>query len=140
MAAKSGGHGDTGSGPGPGAIPRTNINTNNSEAAAEAATNYAAMAKKEGDKWLALRLYRENSSISYNLSKKERATLLFRRLKIPPGNVRSFEACNFEMIRIEFQGDIDIERFKTSTAIQIRPGLKVQPMKEIKRTTRIKVC
>ena len=83
---------------------------------------------------------RARSSDETNLSKKERANLLFRRLKIPPANVRSFEACNFETIRIELQGDINVEKLKKAEAIQIRPGLKVQPSKELKRTTRVKVC
>ena len=93
-------------------------------------TKYADITKKKGDNWLTFHLFREDQSISYNLSKKDRANLLFKRLKIPPQNVKSFEACDFERIRIEFKGDINIEKFKNSEAIAIRPGLKVQPLKK----------
>ena len=102
---------------------------------------YAAAAKKAGDrKWLCMQLHREDRNIPFNLSNRERATLLYRKLKIPKENVKSLELYNFEHIRIELCGNINPEKFKTVEAIQIRPGLKVQPMKEIKRTTRIKVC
>ena len=65
---------------------------------------------------------------------------MFRRLKLEPNQVIGIESCNFEQIRIEVKQEVNIERFKTSVALEIRPGLKVKPMKELKRTTRVKVC
>ena len=121
-------------------IPKPPSSNVGSTGTTKKAAKYADITKKKGDNWLTFHLFREDQSISYNLSKKDRANLLFKRLKIPPQNVKSFEACDFERIRIEFKGDINIEKYKNSEAIAIRPGLKVQPLKEVKRTTRIKIC
>ena len=103
--------------------------------------NYAQRAATAAvPKYIHLHLHRENKDISFNLSKKEKAALMFRRLKLEPKQVIGIESCNFEQIRIEVRQEVDIERFKTSVALDIRPGLKVKPMKELKRTTRVKVC
>ena len=65
---------------------------------------------------------------------------MFRKLGLKPNQVIGIESCNFEQIRIEVKQEVDVEKFQTSVAIQIRNGLKVKPMKELKRTTRVKVC
>ena len=146
-----------GTGPGPPPDPDPNVNqgiTANGQGVtannkgntadnkgAESATNYAKMASAKAEsKWLHLHLHREDKNIPYNLSKKEKAILVFRRLKLKKESIISIESCDFEQIRLELNQSVDIEKLKTSTAIQIRPGLKVQPMKEMKRTTRVKVC
>ena len=53
-------------------------------------------------------------------------------MKLPPANVKSFEASKFKRLTIELQGDIDIEQYKFSSALKIREGLSVMPMKELK--------
>ena len=103
--------------------------------------NYARVASKPSERNLIhLKLFRANKDISYNLTKKEKASLLFRKMKLPPASVKSFEASNFERLTVELQGEIDVEKYKFSSALKIREGLSVMPMKELKRTTRIKVC
>ena len=140
-----------GSGPGPPFDPGANTNTEGDTAdnkgntantkGAESTTNYAKKASAKAEsKWLHLHLHREDKNIPYNLSKKEKAILVFRRLKLEKKDIISIESCDFEQIRVELNQSVNIENLKTSTAIQIRPGLKVQPMKEMKRTTRVKVC
>ena len=100
----------------------------------------AAAGTKATTQWLVLRLFREDKSIQYNLSRKEKADLVYKRLKLPPSKVKSIVSSNFEHIRIELTSDVNVEDYKKAEAIYIRPGLKVQPMKELKRTTRVKIC
>lgn len=105
--------------------------------------NYAGSVKsKVNSKYIHLHLRRDDKNISFNLSKKEKAILMFRRLKLEPHQVIGIESHNFEQIRIEVKPDVDIDRppIKTTVAMQIRAGLKVMPMMELKRTTRVKVC
>lgn len=133
------------SGPPPGGTNSQPILGTNNKVDTTSTTNKpnyaaAAAAAHSESKWLHLHLHREEKSISFNLTKKEKAILLFRRFKLDPKSVISIESCDFEQIRIELKPHVDIEKLKKSTAIQIRPGLKVQPMKEMKRTTRVKVC
>ena len=45
---------------------------------------------------------------------------------------RGMQASNFKWLTIELQGDIDIEQYKFSSALKIREGLSVMPMKELK--------
>ena len=98
MASASGGPPPSGD---QGITPKTTNNNKNNEnsnkGAAAAAIGgdkdkdkgkkYADITKKKGDTWLTLSMFRENSSISYNLSKKERADLLLNSLKNPKKNV-----------------------------------------------------
>ena len=131
MAAASSGpgpppSGPPGTGPPPGTAPPVNY-------AATAAASHPP-------KYIHLHLHREDKNISFNLSKKEKAILMFRRLKLQPSQVIGIESCNFEQIRIEVRQEVDVEKFKTTTAMQIRHGLKVKPMKELKKSTRVKVC
>ena len=141
MAAASSGQPPPGTGPPPAPGNNTNTPITGAENTQSSGTNYASMAAATSEsKWLHLHLHREEKSISFNLTKKEKAVLLFRRFKLDPKSVISIESCDFEQIRIELKPWVDVEKLKTSTAIQIRPGLKVQPMKELKRTTRVKVC
>ena len=59
--------------------------------------NYARAASTPSERNLIhLKLFRVNKEISFNLTKKEKASLLFRKMKLPPANVKSFEASNFE--------------------------------------------
>ena len=151
MASSSGGlppEKGKGGDPQPTATNSTSTSTSNSNGVSQNSdkapanqSKYSAITKKTGEsKWLTMQLHREDKNIPFNLTKLERGALLFRKLKIPVENVKSLELCNFEQIRIEITGDINLERYKTVEALQIRPGLKVQPMKEMKLTTRIKVC
>lgn len=117
-----------------------NLNQENGLNGVKPKQNYAQKTDKQKSQWLVLHLHREERSISYNLTKKEKAHLLFRRLKLPADSVKSIESCNFEQLRIELSAEVNVENYKKAEAIYIRPGLKVQPMKELKRTTRVKVC
>ena len=146
MPAKSGGdsdfpplNGDNNGGvPKPGDVTTDNNNTSESE---KSKTSFANMAGRERQtQWLVLHLFREDRSISYNLSRRERALLVYKRLKVPPQHVRSIVSSGFEQVRVELDACLNVEQFKKAEAVYIRPGLKVQPMKEMKRTTRVKVC
>ena len=104
--------------------------------AAGGVVNYARAASTPSERNLIhLKLFRVNKEISFNLMKKEKASLLFRKMKLPPANVKSFEASNFKRLTIELQGDIDIEQYKFSSALKIREGLSVMPMKELKMSS-----
>ena len=100
----------------------------------------AAAGTKATTQWLVLRLFREEKGIQFNLSRKEKADLVYKRLKLPPSKVISIVSSNFEHVRIELTSDVNVDDYKKAEAIYIRPGLKVQPMKELKRTTRVKIC
>ena len=55
---------------------------------APTAPAYAAAAKKTGErKWLCMQLHREDKNIPFNLTNRERAALIYRKLKIPKENV-----------------------------------------------------
>ena len=95
---------------------------------------------KQSSKYIYLHLHREDRNISFTLSRKEKAALVFRRLKLHPSQIIRIEMCKFEVIRIEVVSTVNVENYKTTAAMQIIPGLKVKPMKELKRSTRIKVC
>ena len=146
MAASSGGHppppgppGQQPSGPGQ---PKPPQGPSRQQAGPHGQSFAAAAGKntQQATKYIFLHLHREDRNISFNLSTKEKAALVFRRLKLEPSQVVRIETCKFEVIRIEVKSSVDVERFKTTVAMQIRPGLKVKPMKELKKSTRIKVC
>ena len=69
----------------------------------------AAAGTKATTQWLVLRLFREDKSIQYNLSRKEKADLVYKRLKLPPSKVKSIVSSNFEHIRIELTSDVNVE-------------------------------
>ena len=142
MAANSGGQHLE---PGPGGDAEQQEVQGGALAPAQASGYASAAAKPQVTKWLILHLERTDKSVNMKLSPTEKSRLLYSKSKLglpeEQGKVLTLEDWEWEKIRIEVSGDVDIESYRPTVALEIRDGLRVLPSKEIrKRETWIKVC
>ena len=106
--------------------------------------NYAAAAALNSSKWIECYLQRDNpddDSVTYSLTRKELGNLIFNKLGLPkaPGVIKTIDENSLKVIRIEVSDDLDVDKYKNNCAIQVKEGLKVLPMKEIKREKWVKI-
>ena len=75
---------------------------------------------------------------SYTMEPREIAHVIFKSLKIPASKVISFDQSG-RKIKIQVSGDLDVDMYKSTEMYEVRPGLRLQPMRQMRRETWINV-
>ena len=88
-------------------------------------------------RWLACYLWTDNRDDPVNLTLDEITYLVFKKLELPREKIITIDTSAFKMVRIEVKADLDIELYKKAYAIELRRGVKVLPMKEVKKEKEI---
>ena len=90
--------------------------------------------------WIVFHLVTDGPGISPTMTAAEIGKLLFRRLGFPTqGVVQMVDPSAFKMLKVKVVGDFDIAPYLNAAAIEIRPGLKVLPMKEMREPKWVKI-
>ena len=104
------------------------------------ATAYAGVASQNiQPKWFEFYLQRDDEKIPYTLSEDELANVLFRLFKFGENDVIKVDQSAMRTIKIKVRPEVNIENHKNNRALEIREGLFIQPMKEVKQEKVIKL-
>ena len=94
---------------------------------------YAAKASQElPPKWFEFFLVRDAETVPYTLSEEELAKVLYVRFRFGEYDILKIDQSAMKSVKVKVKPDIDLEKHKTTSAWMVRPGLYVQPMKEVK--------
>ena len=107
-------------------------------AASSSGSSYANISSNKS-KWIACHLVREDESVSFTLSQDEIAYLVFALLKLNESDIVSIDSHSMKVIKIELMQHVNIEKHALTAQTEIREGLFIQAMKEVKRTRWVKI-
>ena len=80
------------------------------------------------NKTIDLYLAREDNANDYHVNYKEVADLVFKRLGVPSGMLKSVDTTPYKKIILELDGQVDIAMLNITQALQIRKGLWTKPL------------
>ena len=86
-----------------------------------------ALTSQVQTRWETFYLQKIDPSANYGLSNEEIAKFIFEELEVPPGKLVSYDDSNFQRLDIEVYDDVSGGLFNTTSAITIKPGLRVKP-------------
>ena len=84
-------------------------------------------------------LFRTIETTPYTLNHDELALLVFKALKLSESDIRSIDTHSMKIVKIEVYAHVNIDNHALTAQYQVRPGLMVQPMKEVKKERWVKL-
>ena len=100
---------------------------------------YANIANRNTSKWISCNLLRTDESTPYTLSNDDIANLVFKILKLDEKDILSIDTHSMRTVKIEISLKVDFDRHALTSAVELKPGILVQPMKEIKKERWVKL-
>ena len=92
-------------------------------------------------KWFEFFLARDSETIPFTLNEEELATILYSDTRFGFGehDVIKVDMSAMKSVKIKVRAEVNLEDHKTTRALQVRAGLYVQPMKEVKQEKIVKL-
>ena len=92
--------------------------------------SYAGASSLVTETMLSMIFQKTDPTATYALSYHDIAKVVYNILKIPPGKLRGFSDASFRRLRIWIDPSLNKEDYMTNTAVFVRPGLRLEPMKK----------
>ena len=89
--------------------------------------------------WLEMHLFRDNETTSFTISDDELATILYSRFNFGEFDIVQIDHASMKLIRILVRAGVNVNNHKNDSAYQVRPGLYILPMKEMKQEKIVKL-
>ena len=106
-----------------------------------ARTTMGAQTESEESRWIqgTLQGLPSNIATDTNMSDLEVATLMVRKMQIPPHYIEAYDTSINKTLRIKFRRGIDPQKYMNTSAIMVRDNLKLLPMKEPTREMDVEI-
>ena len=96
--------------------------------ASEGRSYSQALSTEVTTRWESFYLQKIDPSVNDSLTAEEVAKFIFGKIKVPEGKLVSYDDSHFQRLDLEVHYDTPHNPFMTTTAINIKHGLRVKPV------------